>query len=141
MNKDLEDVVVVLGVIGADVHAVGNQILEHSLVGEGIEVVNIGVQSSQKEFVDAAIETAADAIWVSSLYGHAEMDCRGLPDKCNESGIRDTLVYLGGNLALGKKEWKKTKSKYKEMGFDRVYPPETTPEEAIRDLRSDLESN
>lgn len=36
---------------------------------------------SQDEFVKAAIETAADAILVSSIYGHGELDRRGLRDK------------------------------------------------------------
>jgi len=130
-----------LGVIGADVHAVGNQLLEHVLKERGIDAKNIGVMSSQKDFIEAAMETGADAIWVSSLYGHAEMDCRGLPQKCIESGIPDILIYLGGNLALGKqsdKEWKDIKKRYENMGFDRVYPPQTNPKKAIDDLFEDL---
>lgn len=132
------EITVVIGVIGADVHAVGNQLLEHALEEEGIAAVNIGVMSSQKDFIEAAVETDADAIWVSSLYGHAEMDCKGFPERLIESGIEEVLVYVGGNLSLGKKEWKETKRKYKRMGFDRVYPPQTDPEEAINDLFRDL---
>lgn len=67
----------VLGVIGADVHAVGNKILDHALTLAGFHIVNIGVMVSQEDFINAAVETAADAILVSSLYGHGEIDCRG----------------------------------------------------------------
>ena len=79
----MESKTVVLGVIGADVHAVGNKILEIALTEAGFHVVNLGVLVSQKEFVEAALETNADAILVSSLYGHAEIDARGLrsPDQ------------------------------------------------------------
>lgn len=129
---------VVLGVIGADVHAIGNQILEHALRDAGFKVVNIGVMSSQQEFINAAIETDADSIWVSSLYGHGEMDCRGLRQKCIEAGIGDILIYVGGNLVIGKQEWEKTKKLFLDMGFDRVYPPGTLPEIAISDLINDL---
>ena len=59
----------VLGVIGADVHAVGNKILDHAFTEAGYKVVNLGVMVSQDEFIKAAIETNADAIMVSSLYG------------------------------------------------------------------------
>lgn len=65
---------VVLGVIGADVHAVGNRILEMSLRQAGFKVVNLGVMVSQEEFINAAIESDAAAILVSSLYGHGELD-------------------------------------------------------------------
>lgn len=131
---------VILGVIGADVHAVGNQILDHALEKGGFKPINIGVMSSQKEFVEAAVETGADAIWVSSLYGHGEMDCRGLRDKLIEAGLADILLYLGGNLVIGKQDnWKEVEKIFLDMGYDRVYPPGTRPQEAIQDLREDLE--
>ena len=129
---------VVLGVIGSDVHAIGNQILEHALEEAGIDPVNIGVMSSQQEFVEAAVETGADAIWVSSLYGHGEMDCRGLRDKCVEAGITDILLYVGGNLVIGKRSWEGVKDLFLDMGYDRAYPPGTRPQEAIDDLWQDL---
>ena len=75
----------VIGVIGADVHAVGISILEHAFTGAGFEVINLGVMVSQEEYISAAIETNADGIMVSSLYGHGELDCRGLRDKCDEA--------------------------------------------------------
>ncbi len=129
---------VVLGVIGADVHAVGNQILRYALKQAGFEVANVGVMASQKELVEAALETDADAIWVSSLYGHAEMDSRGLRDKCREAGIGDILIYIGGNLVIGKQNWPKVKKKFEDIGFDRAYPPDTSPQRGIDDLKKDL---
>ncbi|MFW6034763.1 MAG: methylaspartate mutase subunit S [Halothermotrichaceae bacterium] len=130
---------VVLGVIGSDVHAIGNQILGRALKEADIKVVNIGVMVSQKEFIEAAVETNADAIWVSSLYGHGEMDCRGLRQKCREAGLEEILLYVGGNLVIGKKDWKNTEKLFLEMGYNRVYPPGTLPEKAINDLKKDLE--
>ncbi len=55
---------VVLGVIGADVHAVGLRILDYVLRNAGFDVVNIGVLSSQEDFIKAAIEAGARAILV-----------------------------------------------------------------------------
>ena len=76
-----EKVKVVLGVIGADCHAVGNKILNYALLQGGFEVINLGVLVPQEEFINAAIETNAKAIIVASLYGHGEIDCRGLKDR------------------------------------------------------------
>lgn len=128
----------VLGVIGADVHAVGNKILYHVLREAGFEVINLGVMVSQEEFIDAAIETAADAILVSSLYGHGELDCRGMRDKCNESGLKGILLYVGGNLVVGKQPFDAVRERFEAMGFDRVYGPGTPPERGIADLYKDL---
>lgn len=129
----------VLGVIGADVHAVGNRILDYAFSQAGFKVINIGVLASQEEFIRAAIETAADVILVSSLYGHGEMDCRGLREKCQEAGIGDILIYVGGNLMIGKQDFTDVEKRFKAMGFDRVYPPGTMPEVPISDLHQDLE--
>ena len=128
----------VLGVIGMDVHAVGNKILEYVFTNAGFNVVNLGVMVSQEEFISAAIETAADVIMVSSLYGHGALDCRGLRSKCIEAGIGRILLYVGGNLVVGKASFPEVEKVFKEMGFDRVYPPGTSPEQAIVDLKKDL---
>lgn len=129
---------VVMGVIGADCHAVGNKILDYAFTQGGFHVVNIGVLSSQEEFIQAAEETNAKAILVSSLYGHGEIDCRGLREKCDEAGLNDILLYVGGNLVVGKHDWDEVEKKFKDMGFNRVYGPGTNPEVGIKDLREDL---
>jgi methylaspartate mutase sigma subunit len=128
----------VLGVIGADCHAVGNKILDYVFTEAGYNVVNIGVLSSQEDFINAAVETNADVIVVSSLYGHGEMDCRGLREKCDEAGLKDILLYVGGNLVVGKQDWEPVKKRFLDMGFDRVYPSGSDPKDAIADLESDL---
>jgi len=130
--------VLILGVIGADVHAVGNKILAYAFEEAGFKVVNLGVLASQKEFIDAAIESNADVIAVSSLYGHGEIDCRGLREKCNEAGLGKIKLYVGGNLVVGKADFREVEQVFKDMGFDRVYPPGTPPETTIADLKADL---
>lgn len=134
----MEKKTIVLGVIGSDCHAVGNKILDYSLTEAGFNVVNIGVLSPQEDFINAAIETDAQVIMVSSLYGHGEIDCRGLREKCDEAGLKDILLYVGGNIVVGKQDFSEVRARFESMGFDRVYPPGTTVETAIHDLREDL---
>lgn len=128
----------VIGVIGADVHAVGIQILAHAFEAAGFDVTNLGVMVSQEEYIDAAVETAADAILVSSLYGHGELDCRGLREKCKEAGLNDILLYVGGNIVVGKQPFDEVEVRFKKMGFDRVFGPGTPPEETIEALKEDF---
>ncbi|OGF50963.1 MAG: methylaspartate mutase subunit S [Candidatus Firestonebacteria bacterium RIFOXYA2_FULL_40_8] len=129
---------IILGVIGADCHAVGNKILDYVFKEAGFNVVNLGVMVSQEEFVAAAIETAAKAIIVSSLYGHGEIDCRGLREKCVEAGLTDIILYVGGNIVVGKADFAETKQKFEKMGFDRVFAPGTDPLEGVKLLKKDL---
>ena len=128
----------ILGVIGADVHAVGNKILYHAFTEAGFEVTNLGVMVSQDEFIDSAIETNADVIIVSSLYGHGELDCQGMRDKCVERGLDDILLYVGGNIVVGKQPFEDVEKRFKAMGFNRVFGPGTAPETAIEALNEDL---
>lgn len=134
----MEKKTLIMGVIGADVHAVGNKILEYAFKEAGFNVVNLGVMVSQEEYIKAAIETAADAILVSSLYGHGEIDCRGLREKCDEAGLNEIPLYVGGNLVVGKQPFDEVEKKFKSMGFHRVYAPGTAPEVTIADLKADL---
>ena len=128
----------IIGVIGADVHAVGNQILNFAFRQAGFNVINLGVMVSQEEYIEAAIESAANAIVVSSIYGHGELDCQGFRDKCDEAGLKGILLYVGGNLVVGKQPLEEVENRFLMMGFDRVFGPGTTPEAAITALKKDL---
>lgn len=128
----------VIGVIGADVHAVGNKILYHAFTDAGFEVINLGVMVSQEEYIAAAIESNADAIVVSSLYGQGELDCRGMREKCDEAGLEGILLYVGGNIVIGKQPFDEVEKRFKAMGFNRAFPPGTPPETTIEALKKDL---
>jgi methylaspartate mutase sigma subunit len=130
--------VIILGVIGADVHAVGNKILYHAFTDAGFEVINLGVMVSQEEFIAAAIESNADAIVVSSLYGQGELDCRGMREKCDEAGLKGIPLLVGGNIVIGKQVFEEVEKRFKDMGFNVAFPPGTKPETGIEALREIL---
>jgi len=128
----------VTGVIGADTHIVGNRILSMALEEAGFEVITLGALTPSEDFVKAAIETAADAILVSSLYGQGELDCRGFRDMCIEAGLEDILIYVGGNLVVGKQDWADVERRFLEMGFDRAFPPNTRTDDVVAKLNADF---
>lgn len=130
---------IVIGVIGADVHAVGNKIIDYTLTREGFNVVNVGVLSTQEDFINAAIESNAKMILVSSLYGHGEIDCRGMREKCVEAGLKDIILYVGGNIVVGKQEFGDVEKRFKNMGFNRVFPPGTTIDSVIDIIKGDMD--
>lgn len=128
----------VTGVIGSDTHIVGNRILSMALEDAGYHVVALGALTPAEDFIKAAIETAADAIMVSSLYGQGELDCRGFRDLCVEAGLKDILLYVGGNLVVGKQEWEDVEQRFLAMGFDRAFPPGTRTDAVIESLDRDF---
>lgn len=130
---------VVTGTIGDDVHVIGLRLMEYALRQHGYTVVSLGPLAQKKEFIDAAIETAADALFVSSLNGHAELHLPGLRDACVEAGIGDILIYAGGQLTIRRPEWEEVRRRFvDELGLDRIYPPSVDPAMPIRDLEADI---
>lgn len=128
----------VTGVIGADTHIVGNRILSMALEKAGYRVVTLGALTPAADFVKAAIETAADGIMVSSLYGQGEIDCRGFRDLCDEAGLDGILLYLGGNLVVGQAHWPEVEARFLGMGFDRAFPPGTRVDDVTTTLAADF---
>ena len=124
----------VTGVIGEDVHVVGIRVIENALSDSGFKVHSLGAQVSQEEFIQAALETNADAILISSLSGHAEILVSSFRDKCVEAGLGDVILYIGGNLVLSEAQLENAGSIFKNLGFDGVYLPGTTPYQVVEDL-------
>jgi methylaspartate mutase sigma subunit len=128
-------ITLVIGVIGEDVHVVGVRILEYALRDAGFNVVSLGAQVSQEEFINAAVEAAARAILVSSFSGHAESLVEGFREKCIEAGLKHLILLIGGYLGIEEKPWTEVEKRFTELGFDGVYPPGTTPTKTVEDLR------
>jgi methylaspartate mutase S subunit len=131
---------IITGTVGMDAHVIGTKILSRAFREAGFNVVELGIMTPPEEFIQVAVETNADAILMSSLYGMAELDVRGFKEKCVEAGLNDVLLYIGGILGVGKHDFKDDEMKFKDLGFDRVYPPEADLKTAIADLRSDLKA-
>lgn len=134
----MDSISIVSGVIGSDVHVIGNKLINRVLSQAGYNIVELGVLVSQEEFIQAAIETNARVILISSMYGHAELDCKGLREKCIESGLEDVLLYIGGNLVIGRQNWSEVERKFKKMGFNRVAAPGISFDEILQMLAEDL---
>jgi methylaspartate mutase sigma subunit len=135
----MKDKVIVIGVIGADIHVVAITMLTRLLKCRGFKVVNLGAITSQEEFISAALEYNASAVLVSSIYGHARQDCAGLIEKAEEAGLADTLFYLGGNLAVGSYNHEEEIKRFLKMGFHRVFSNNASFEEVMSTLRNDLD--
>jgi len=113
---------VVTGVVGNDIHVVANRLIELSLNARGFEVFNLGVNTYLEEFFDAAVETDADVLLISSLNGEAEGWAREVKLLKSKYKTLDKLVMMiGGNLVVGSADADVIVPKYKNYGFDLVF--------------------
>jgi len=131
---------VITGTVGMDAHVVGTKVVSRAFKDAGFSVVALGMQVSPEEFIRVAQETDASAILMTSLYGMADLDLQGFKQKCEEAGLGDVILYIGGILGIGRHDFKEDEEKFKNLGFDRVYPPEADLAAAIEDLRRDLKA-
>lgn len=131
---------VITGTVGKDAHVIGTKILSRALREAGFNVVELGILTPPEEFIQAALDNNADAILMSSLYGMGESDVQGFKEKYSEAGLKDVLMYIGGNLSVGKHDFNEAEETFQKLGFDRVYPPACDVKIPIADLWSDLKA-
>ena len=112
---------VVTGVVGNDIHVVANRLIDISLQARGFEVFNLGVNTYLEEFFDAAVETGAEVIMISSLNGEAEGWSREVKLlKAKYNNLDDVIMMIGGNLVVGTGNAEDIIPRYKNYGFDIV---------------------
>ena len=129
---------VVIGVIGDDIHIVGNRIMQLALEESGFQVFNLRARNRPEEFCQAALEVNADAVFVSSLNGEGEYWCADIRSLFREFGLEHVLLYVGGNIVVGERPKEEVVKRFKQFGFDRVYHMEPDIGVAIADLQEDL---
>jgi len=112
---------VVTGVIGNDIHVVANRLMDLSLNARGYEVFNLGVNTYLEEFFDAAVETGAEILLISSLNGEAEGWSQEVKQlKAKYKTLDDLIMMIGGNLTVGSGDAEDIVPRYKRYGFDLV---------------------
>lgn len=129
---------VIIGVIGDDIHVVGNRIIHLALEEAGFRVYNLRTRNRPEHFSQAALEVNAQAVFVSSLNGEGEYWCSDFRRHFADLGLGEILLYVGGNLVVGKRGHQDVIRLFKQYGFDRVYHQEPDISIAIADLHKDL---
>ncbi len=131
---------VVIGVIGDDIHVVGNRIMQLALEESGFTVFNLRTRNRPEHFCEAALEVNAHAVFVSSLNGEGEHWCAGLRERFRQAGLGHVLLYVGGNVVVGKRPVEEVAALFRGFGFDRVYHQQPDIGVAIADLHEDLKT-
>ena len=102
-----EPLSIVAGTVGEDEHSVGLReiidIKHGGIEGYGIDCHYLGTSVPIEKLVDAAVETDADAILVSTIISHDDIHYRNMKrihELCIEKGIRERVLILAGGTQV-----------------------------------------
>lgn len=127
-----------LGVVGHDIHVVANRIIALGLAENGYRPYNLGTSADLDEFADAAFETGARAVLVSSINGEGEEACVGIGARFVSAGMGDVVLYAGGNLVVGDRPSAHVEQLFLGYGFHRVFHRPLSLAPMFAALREDL---
>ncbi len=99
--------IVVAATVGEDEHSVGMReivdIKHGGLEGFGVKCHYLGTSVPVQKAIDAAVETKANAILISTIISHGDIhriNMKKLNDLCVEKGIRDRVLLVGGGTQV-----------------------------------------
>ena len=88
---------VVLGTVKGDQHDIGKNLVRMMMEGQGLEVVDLGVDVDADTFIKAAQENEADIIACSALLTTTMDEMKKVVVAAEDSGIRDKVkIMVGG---------------------------------------------
>ena len=90
----------VIGTVKGDLHDIGKNLVKMMLEGKGINVVDLGVDVSAEQFINAAIENNAQIICCSALLTTTMNEMEAVVKKAEESGIRDKVYIMVGGAPI-----------------------------------------
>jgi len=88
---------VALGTVKGDLHDIGKNLVGIMIEGAGFEVIDLGVDVSPAQFVDAVKDKDAQVIGMSALLTTTMPGMKRTIEALNEEGLRDRIkVIIGG---------------------------------------------
>ncbi|HBT65127.1 MAG TPA: cobalamin-binding protein, partial [Ruminococcaceae bacterium] len=90
----------VIGTVKGDLHDIGKNLVRMMLEGKGLNVVDLGVDVSSDQFVQAAIDNNADIICCSALLTTTMGEMKDVVAAAKEKGIRDKVKIMVGGAPI-----------------------------------------
>ena len=102
---------VVLGTVEGDLHEIGKTLVGTMLAANGFEVIDLGVDKSASEFIDAVKESGANLLGASALLTTSMLKQKDLIETLKEAGLRERVMVMVGGAPV-------TERYAKEIGAD-----------------------
>jgi 5-methyltetrahydrofolate--homocysteine methyltransferase len=94
---------VVLGTVQGDMHDIGKNLVGMMLEGSGVEVVDLGVDVSPAQFVEAVKTHEPDFVALSALLTTTMITMEETIKALKEAGLRDQVKVLVGGAPVNQK--------------------------------------
>ncbi len=104
VEEDVEPIgKIALGTVKGDLHDIGKNLVGIMMEGAGFEVIDLGVDVSPQQFIDAVQKQDAQLIGLSALLTTTMPGMRDTIDALTEAGIRDQVKVLIGGAPVTQK--------------------------------------
>lgn len=113
---------VVIGTVAGDLHDIGKNLVRMMMEGNGLQVVDLGVDVTAKRFVEAAIAEEANIIACSALLTTTMTEMAAVVEEAERAGIRDRVKIMVGGAPV-------TDSFCEKIRADRYTPDAATAAE------------
>ncbi|MDR9756711.1 MAG: corrinoid protein [Thermoanaerobacterales bacterium] len=88
---------IIIGTVKNDLHDIGKNLVAMMLESSGFEVINLGIDLSPSQFVEAIKEHKPDIVGLSALLTNTLPFMKDTIDAIEEAGLRDQVkVIIGG---------------------------------------------
>lgn len=91
---------IVIGTVKGDLHDIGKNLVIAMMEGAGFEVINLGVDVSEDQFVKAVIEHKPDILGLSALLTTTMTQMEVVINACKNAGIRDQVKIMVGGAPI-----------------------------------------
>ena len=91
---------VVIGTVFGDIHNIGKDMVATLLYASGFEVIDLGVNVKEEDFLKAIKESKADILAMSALLTTTIMELKNVIDKLIKEKIRNKIIVIVGGAPL-----------------------------------------
>ena len=102
---------IVLGTVEGDLHEIGKNLVGTMLTANGFRVIDIGVDKTASEFIDAVKESGANLVGATALLTTTMLQQENLIVALKDAGLRDQVKVMVGGAPV-------TESYANEIGAD-----------------------
>lgn len=90
----------VIGTVKGDIHDIGKNLVSMMMEGAGFEVINLGINNSVDEYLEALEEHKPDILGMSALLTTTMPYMKVVIDTMVEKGLRDDYIVMVGGAPL-----------------------------------------